>query len=139
MIKSKLKILFLIVIQSCFSQNLIQIISNHDNYIIDNTKEYKLVIISDSDCEYCIKTYKKIKDLTSKIQIIIIDSKESNSYEVTKYGDYNFIYAKNVPEIKTHDFFPTLYLYDKDNKLIWNRKGWFDRNLKKIKMKINYH
>ncbi|MGB2171157.1 MAG: hypothetical protein ACPH03_01820 [Flavobacteriaceae bacterium] len=139
MLKYKFKILLLIIAQNCFSQNLMEIISENNSSIIDNTKEYKLLIISDSGCGYCKITYEKIKDLTSKIQIIILDYGVNNKNEIAKYSDYNFISAKNISEIKNQDFFPKLFLYNKDNKLIWKKKGWFDSNLKKIKKKINYH
>jgi thioredoxin-related protein len=139
MLKYKLTILLLILIQSCFSQKLIETISKHNSLIIDKTKEYKLIIISDSGCGYCKIAYEKIKDLTSKIQIIILDYEENNRTEITKYNEYNFIYAKNITEIKNQDFFPKLFLYNKDNKLIWKKKGWFDNNLNKIKKKVNYH
>ncbi|MGB2404060.1 MAG: hypothetical protein ACPIA1_01870, partial [Flavobacteriaceae bacterium] len=116
MLKYKFKILLLIIAQNCFSQNLMEIISENNSSIIDNTKEYKLLIISDSGCGYCKITYEKIKDLTSKIQIIILDYGVNNKNEIAKYSDYNFISAKNISEIKNQDFFPKLFLYNKDNK-----------------------
>jgi thioredoxin-related protein len=115
---------------------LIEIVSNHNSSLIDSTKEYKLLIISDSGCGYCKIAYEKVKNLTSKVQIIILDYGENNSSEIVRYSDYNFVSAKNITEIGDQDFFPRLFLYDKENKLLWKKKGWFDSNLNKIERKI---
>jgi thioredoxin-related protein len=138
MIKHKVTILLILAIQSCFSQNLLETINAYNSSILDNTKEYKMLIISDSSCGYCQITYKELQKFTSKIQIIILDYHEDNSSEIEKFNNYKFIPAREISEIKEQDFFPILFLYDKNNKLIWSKKGWFDSNLKKIRKKTNY-
>ena len=109
MIKHKVTILLILAIQSCFSQNLLETINAYNSSILDNTKEYKILIISDSSCGYCQITYKELQKFTSKIQIIILDYHEDNSSEIEKFNNYKFIPAREISEIKEQDFFPILF------------------------------
>ncbi len=133
-------ILFLsfIYFENSFSQDLISSIKEYNPSII-NTNKYKILIISDSGCGYCKITYKKMESLIDSLQVIVIDY--SNNKEIReKYKNFTFISSSELNNFdKEQDFFPVLFLFDKKNKLIWKKKGWFKENLKKIKKKINYY
>ena len=131
----KIFILFILSILfqfNTYSQNVLSIVKNYDKKIETNS-EYKLLLISSSGCGYCRIALEKIKTLDKKVQIIVIDygSEDELNKLKLKY-DYTFLDGSKIEELGTQNFFPKLFLYNGSNKLIWKKKGWLNRNIRKI-------
>ena len=99
-----------------------------------------MVVVSSAICGYseiALNELSKSEELED-INIIVYEFYSNHSSE-KKFLDFYFIDAEkcNISQY-TDDFFPMFYLY-KYNKLIWKKKGWHKKNIKKIKSKIkNY-
>ncbi len=103
-------------------------------------KENKLIIISSSGCGYCQIALREIKLFSDELDIIVIeygDKVKRNELKL-KYN-YTFLDGKELTELGSQDFFPKFFLYNKYDKLIWKKEGWFNKNIIKIKSKIKNH
>jgi hypothetical protein len=137
--KKKLTIIVLFLTFNIYSQDTYSLIKEYDNTIGGKVKnDNKLILISDSGCGHCLIALDRIKSFKNKLQIIIVDygDYEKREEHKKKYINYIFLEGRKVKKISSPDFFPILYLYNKEDKLIWKKKGWFNKNIKKIKSLI---
>lgn len=134
-------ILFLTV--NIYAQDTYSIIKNYDRTIenivdIDN----KLILISNSGCGHCLIALNRIKSsFNDKLQTIVIDygDYEKRIELKKKYVNYIFLDGNKIKKLGSPDFFPVLYLYNKEDVLIWKKEGWFNKNIEKINSKIKSH
>lgn len=127
---------FIILFNSiCFGQSLNEISKLHDDS--QNKYKYSLIVISNSDCGYCLITLEKIQQFKNKSNIIIIDFGPKDQLKILekKYSSYKFLEGNNIKNFDYPDFYPKLFLL-KNHKIIWKKEGWFDKNLKKINSRI---
>lgn len=133
--KKILTIVALFLTINIYSQDIYSLIKEYDNTIESIAKkDYKLILISSSRCRHCLIALDRLRSIETKLQIIVVDYgyyKKREKHK-KKYFNYLFLDGHKVKKISTPDFFPILYLYNKEDKLIWEKKGWFKRNVKKI-------
>lgn len=120
----------------CYSQNAYEVLKGHID--LETPKEHQLILISHSRCGHCVVAMEKIKQFEDLMDIIIIDysSEEERRKLSSKYGKYIFVDGKKLKALDSPDFFPKLFLV-KNDRIIWDKKGWFDKNLVAIKSKIH--
>ena len=121
------------------SEKTYDVIKKEHNTIISTEKEYNLILISNSECGHSLIALEKIKQFTKKINIIIIDYGNTEKRKKLKLK-YNYTFLNgNEINLGYQDFFPKLFLYDNNGNLIWEKEGWFNKNIKKINSKIKSH
>ena len=109
--------------------------------LTQNIPIINLVVLSDNNCGYCKIALSELEHFknNSKIKINIVEFGTENIEALKeRYAQYNFISSTSC-EYKTPkpDFFPQFFLFDKNNELIWSKKGWFSRNLIEIEDNLN--
>lgn len=132
-------LIFLFFSIQAYSQTNLEIIkSNIDTLsIFDN--DYNLLIISNNNCGHCIIALKEIQSVSDNVCVIVVDfGPKEGRLKLKQNYSYIFIDGKKIKGLDSPDFFPQLFLYKK-NELLWKKKGWFNKNLQKIKSKINRH
>jgi|SRR5690625_1787728 len=129
------KLTYIILLISLYSCNKLDY-SNVQicNRSLDDIQGNKLVMLSDSECGYCQLAYKDIAKANFKnLSIVIVD------YSSKQKGNNEFVFVdgNECNKVEKPDFFPQVFLFNKENKLIWKKRGWFDENIEEIKNRIN--
>ena len=96
----------------------------------------KLVLLSDSQCGYCQLAYRDISNSNlNALSTIIVDYDDKSDHN----PEFTVINGNSCNEIEKPNFFPQVFLFSDDNKLIWKKKGWFKENISEIKNSNEKH
>lgn len=118
---------------------------NYDRFfhcveLTENLPVSNLVILSDNNCGYCKVALSELEHFkyNTSVKINILEFGTENMEELqVKYPQYNFINPESCNyKNQKPDFFPQFYLFNKNNELIWSKKGWFSQNLIDIENKL---
>lgn len=134
-------IILLFSIINIYAQDTYSIIKDYDNTIENIVhNDNVLILISNSGCGHCLIALNRIKVFKSKLQVIVVDYGDYSKREELKkkYANYLFLDGTKIKKLGNPDFFPMLYLYDKE-VMIWEKEGWFNKNIGKINSKIKSH
>lgn len=130
-------IFLLFICVTSYSQTLLEVLQN--NGVVDSKhKGNLLVMVSSSGCGHCLIALKELQQLSSDLSVVVVDFGKQSEMETLSnlYKKYTFANYANIKGLKNYDEFPILYLYDTRKKLIWQKSGWFSKNLKIIDRKI---
>lgn len=130
-----LMIFSLIALTSCNKYNYNNLLKCQDIY-----SEYKLFVLSSSNCGYCAIASDKLtfyKD-NKNMKIVFIEFDKPVDKEFNECCPfYIYLTAEECNDIEDPKAYPLLFLFDNNDNKIWSKKGWFDENIIQINNKIN--
>lgn len=137
--KMLLCILLPLLCHAAYSQSVLEVLQH--NGALNQSNRNVLVMVSSTYCGHCMIALKDLKPLLrDSLDIVVVHfgNPEDKQELSDLYKSYQFIDAENLKGLKEHDTFPTFYLYDTNQKLIWKKVGWFKKHLKTIARKIKH-